>query len=148
MRPLNIHFPDEALSHGSSWKRDWLRPAGQLDARTAIVGHGVLTFVKYRDFATLSPAGHATLSPSRVRSASSTRLGPQPDARSWPNRILIDIPGAVQGGPPDQRGPVGFVNGAGAHALISVATREGMTASYFVSRQLVDLSAPTRVGGD
>ena len=120
----------------------------------------------------------------RFRDETSTRLPSQPNAQSWPNRVLVEdfnddakpdfaiqyaqpgkvpepdptpfylnrgdgsftrIPGAAQGAPPDQRGPVGFVNGAGPHAMISVATREGTIASYFVSSQLVKLSAPTRV---
>ena len=120
----------------------------------------------------------------RFRDETATRLSSQPNAQSWPNRILVEdfnddgkpdfalqyappgkvavpdptpfylnrgdgtfirIPGAAHGAPPDQRGPVGFVNGAGSHALLSVATRQGTTASYFVSRQLVELSAPTSV---
>ena len=60
---------------------------------------------------------------------------------------FVRATGAKQGAPAGQRGPVGFVNGAGPHAMISVATREGVLASYFVSPQLVELAAPTGVVG-
>jgi hypothetical protein len=58
---------------------------------------------------------------------------------------FTQITGAKQGAPPDERGPVGFVNGAGPHAVVSVATHEGVLASYYVTPQLVTLEAPTGV---
>ena len=81
---------------------------------------------------------------SRRPSGKSGRAGSPPRSISTAETALHSNSGAAHGAPPDQRGPVGLVNGAGYHALLSVATRQG-PPPYFVSRQLVELSAPTSV---
>ena len=120
----------------------------------------------------------------RFNDETTKRLPAQPNAQSWPDRILLEdfngdnkpdfaiqyappgkvprpdptpfflnsgdgsfsqVPGAAQGAAPYERGPVGFINGAGPHAMISVATGARTVASYYVSRQLVILAAPTQL---
>lgn len=65
----------------------------------------------------------------------------------WLNRgdgVFEPVAGPRSGASSDARGPVGFVNGAGPHALVSVeASANGALRRYYISPQLV---GPTPAG--
>jgi FG-GAP-like repeat/FG-GAP repeat len=112
-----------------------------------------------------------------------TRLPAQPQAESWPNRLLVEdfnddgkpdlaiqyasvgitpeadptpfwlnengvfqrIAGAREGAAPNVRGPVGFVNGDGPHALFSVEwkSKDSSGGHYYVSPEIARPAIPT-----
>lgn len=112
-----------------------------------------------------------------------TRLPNQPQAQSWPDRLLAEdfnddgkpdlaiqyasvgitpeadptpfwlnengvfqrIAGAREGAAPNVRGPVGFVNGDGPHALFSVEWKsvDNSGGHYYVSPEIVSPATPT-----
>ncbi|HEV8462009.1 MAG TPA: FG-GAP-like repeat-containing protein [Gaiellaceae bacterium] len=68
----------------------------------------------------------------------------------WINHggVLVREPGIDQGVPSDLRGPVGFVNGAGPHAFLSVEWHpsDGRSAPrYFIAPQVTPPAAPAHL---
>ena len=72
---------------------------------------------------------------------------PQPDPTPFwlnENGVYVRIHGPTQGSQPNSRGMVGFVNGDGPHAFVSIdSTNNGGPINYYLSPEIVPPIAPS-----